>query len=627
MSDTPHATFQAPAPEQLAPLFPGYKIEDLIATGGMGAVYRAVQLSLDRTVAIKILPREFGADDSFRGSFESEAKAMARLNHPNLIGVYDFGEVDGMLYILMEFVPCKSLFHSAYGKAIAPLDAARIVSEVCHGLAHAHEAHIIHRDIKPGNILLDAQSRPKIGDFGLARPINRKVEDGETIFGTPHYTAPEVVSSPQSVDARADIFSIGVVLHELLTGKLPNDDPRPPSTIVACDPRFDSIVRRATHPSPELRYHSAAEMASDLDAIRNSQPAASKLRTAAPAAARPGVPAIAPLRSPRPLSSASSESSATPVVLAGLGVAAAVGIALFMILGKSEPEPQTTSTETTSTETTTITPPTPEPQPDPEPTPTPEPEPDPEPEIVEVEPDPEPEPEVADNEPEEKTDEPMEDKTDDATTVVSTPPKVTPPAIPTFDVIGFLDRARAIMRQRAIAPIDEHASAISDNFDRFERGIKRAVRRLDNDRRPAAEIASEERLETWRSDGNRVPKDLKVPNRDDRDMRGFFEDLDQVHAEFYSKQKLIDQALDQEITALRDLYILGIQKEIGRRREVSDTISIEALEEEITLTRDEPERFRAAMEGRVYEPKSDDEDDEDDEDEEDEDDKEEDEED
>jgi hypothetical protein len=100
-------------------------------------------------------------------------------------------------------------------------------------------------------------------------------------------------------------------------------------------------------------------------------------------------------------------------------------------------------------------------------------------------------------------------------------------------------------------------------------------------------------------------------------MRGFFEDLDQVHAEFYSKQKLIDQALDQEIAALRDLYILGIQKEIGRRREVSDTISIEALEEEITITRDEPERFRAAMEGRVYEPKSDDEDDEDDEDEED----------
>lgn len=265
--NTATAGFLAPEVTELAPLFPGYEIQGLIATGGMGAVYCALQKSLDRTVALKILPKELSADAAFCAGFEAEAKAMARLNHPNLIGVYDFGEVNGMLYIMMEYVPGKSIYHSAYGKAIAPAEVIRLVSGVCHGLAHAHENGIIHRDIKPSNILLDVQAQPKIGDFGLARPIERKIEEGEEIFGTPHYTAPEVVNAPHSVDYRADIFSVGVLLHELLTGKLPADDARPASVIARCDVRFDAIIRRATHPVPSGRYSSANELAKDLLAI------------------------------------------------------------------------------------------------------------------------------------------------------------------------------------------------------------------------------------------------------------------------------------------------------------------------------------------------------------------------
>ena len=279
----PPTSFTAPEVSHLAALFPGYEIESLIATGGMGAVYCATQRSLDRTVAIKILPPELSADAAFRSCFEAEAKAMARLNHPNLIGVYDSGEVGGMLYLIMEFVPGQSIHHSVHGIAIDPLETIRLVSSICRGLAHAHENGIIHRDIKPANILLDLNAQPKIGDFGLARPHDQQAMEGDEIFGTPHYTAPEVTSPPYSVCHRADIFPVGVMLHELLTGRLPAEDPRPASAIARCDPRFDAIIRRATRDLPEHRYSSAAGMAADLEAI-----ATAPLPKTAPPTARMG---------------------------------------------------------------------------------------------------------------------------------------------------------------------------------------------------------------------------------------------------------------------------------------------------------------------------------------------------
>lgn len=263
-------TFIPPTTDELAPLFPGYQIIRLIACGGMGAVYEAIQTSLDRPVAIKILPQEFTSDDSFRLAFETEAKAMARLNHPNLIGVYDFGEVNGMLYIIMEYVPGISLFHAANGQPILQEEVATLVSAVCRGLAHAHENGIIHRDIKPANILLNHDNEPKIGDFGLARPLEKQLQEGEDIFGTPGYTAPEVVQFPQSVDHRSDIFSLGVLLHELLTGMLPEADARSASAISSCDPRFDAVIRKATHPIPSQRYHHANEIAAEIAKIQTT---------------------------------------------------------------------------------------------------------------------------------------------------------------------------------------------------------------------------------------------------------------------------------------------------------------------------------------------------------------------
>ena len=253
----------------------------------MGAVYHAVQTSLEREVAIKILPVEFGNDPEFREGFAAEAKAMAKLNHPNLIGVYDYGDVNGMLFIVMEYVSGQSLHDACEGCAIDPAEVIRLMTGICHGLAHAHGQGILHRDIKPANILLDSQLQPKIGDFGLARPLDAKVGDGEAIYGTPGYTAPEVLEAPHTMDQRADIFSLGAVLHELLTGLLPGSDPRLPSAISRCDPRFDAVVRKATHPDPHLRYQNAAEIADALQKI--ASPAGPK-QSAAPFAT-PGKPA------------------------------------------------------------------------------------------------------------------------------------------------------------------------------------------------------------------------------------------------------------------------------------------------------------------------------------------------
>ncbi len=283
-------SFVAPSLEVLAGLLPAYEFDSFIAQGGMGAVYKARQKALDRDVAIKVLPRELGADPAFHQSFETEAKAMARLNHPNLIGVYDSGDIDGMLYIVMEYVNGKSLYHSAYNLAVDPEQAATLVKGICDGLAHAHENGVIHRDIKPANILLNEKVVPKIGDFGLARPAD--ADSPGLIMGTPGYTAPEIYDNPEHFDVKTDIYAVGVILYELLTGHKPEDeDMQPPSTIVACDKKLDAIWQKSTDPDPARRYNSAEEMAKDLEGWAKRAPETSTLHfIQRPVGPRPHVP-------------------------------------------------------------------------------------------------------------------------------------------------------------------------------------------------------------------------------------------------------------------------------------------------------------------------------------------------
>ncbi|PQJ28573.1 protein kinase domain-containing protein [Rubritalea profundi] len=267
--------FIPPSVDHLAELLPAYKFEKLIAKGGMGAVYKATQTSLDRPVAVKVLPPELGESESFRESFIKEAKLMARLNHPNLISVFDFGEVDNMLYIVMELVDGATLYEKTYESHLDQQGALEATIAICRGLANAHEAGILHRDIKPANIFITHSGIPKIGDFGLARPSG-DTESG-VIFGTPGYTAPEVLAAPDTVGPATDIFAVGVMLYELLAGKIPGDLYEPVTKHSKCDPMIDRLIRKAIASDLTQRYSSAEDFADDLeDVFRKSKQQESK---------------------------------------------------------------------------------------------------------------------------------------------------------------------------------------------------------------------------------------------------------------------------------------------------------------------------------------------------------------
>ena len=279
--------FQAPPAEELEELLPSYSEIRFIAQGGMAAVYKGLQTSLERAVAIKVLPREFGADDAFRIRFGAEAKTMAKLNHPNLVAIYDFGEVQDLLYLVMEFVEGQTLHDFCHQQKLPQIEALGFAASIAEGLAHAHDNKILHRDIKPANILLDAKKNPKLGDFGLAHGAERDTGDDLT-FGTPGYTAPEVTADPHSADPRSDIYSVGVLLYELLTAQVPTQEYLVPSQLVASDPRLDTIIKKCLHPNPGHRYSSAKLLAQELAKVRKSlqSPSQPPHRSESPAPAK-----------------------------------------------------------------------------------------------------------------------------------------------------------------------------------------------------------------------------------------------------------------------------------------------------------------------------------------------------
>lgn len=265
------------SPEELAPHFPQLEILVCLGRGGMGVVYKARQKSLNRLVALKLLAPERADDPQFAARFEKEAQALAALNHPNIVGVYDFGRAGGFYFLLMEFVDGVNLRQLLQTKRLTPKEALSIVPPVCDALQCAHDHGIVHRDIKPENLLIDKAGTVKIADFGIAKIVHSshlapRDEHGATQhnaatmpFGTPDYAAPE--QSNGTADHRADIYSLGVVLYEMLTGERPKENITPPSKRVQVDIRIDEIVLRALEKTPELRFATAAEFRTQVEAV------------------------------------------------------------------------------------------------------------------------------------------------------------------------------------------------------------------------------------------------------------------------------------------------------------------------------------------------------------------------
>jgi serine/threonine protein kinase len=293
-----------PTPAELAPEFPQLDLLELLGRGGMGAVYKARQKSLDRLVALKLLRPGLDADPSFAERFTREARALAQLNHPGIVTLYEFGRTPGgLFFILMEFVDGLNLRQLLAAGRLSPREALAIVPPLCDALQYAHDRGLVHRDIKPENILIDRLGRVKIADFGLAKlaatstsassnntetpepsasghssPFNlhsSSLTETGKVIGTPEYMSPEQRAHPDTVDHRADIYALGVVLYQMLTGELPDAKQlQPPSQRVHLDIRLDAIVLRALEANPSLRYAAASELKTQLETIASSSPPA-----------------------------------------------------------------------------------------------------------------------------------------------------------------------------------------------------------------------------------------------------------------------------------------------------------------------------------------------------------------
>ena len=267
-------------PDSLRDHFPQLEILRVVGRGGMGVIYQARQTSLDRDVAIKVIDRTISSDKTFLDRFDREAKALARLSHPNIVAVYDYGRTsDGLAYLLMEYVHGLNLREALQSMSIDATYALEIMDAVAQALEFAHSKGVVHRDIKPENVLLSDDGRIKLADFGIAK-INdaalpeRKITATNQVLGTAHYLAPEQLTDRNEVDHRVDIYALGVILYELLTGNLPVGNFEPASRVnVQVSNAVDTVLLRALQQRPTARYQSVEEFRQALQSC-NTGPVA-----------------------------------------------------------------------------------------------------------------------------------------------------------------------------------------------------------------------------------------------------------------------------------------------------------------------------------------------------------------
>jgi tRNA A-37 threonylcarbamoyl transferase component Bud32 len=264
---------RAPGIEEISRLFPELEVLELVGQGGMGAVYKVRQKSLDRIVALKVFLYRSN-DPEFAARFQREARALAKLNHPSIVTVHDFGIRKHTHFLIMEFVDGVNIRQLTAEERLAPEMALQMVPQLCDALQYAHDRGVIHRDIKPENLLLDTNGKISIADFGLAKiagnSVNGTLTGTQQVMGTLNYMAPEQRERPTEVDHRADIYSLGVVIYEMLTGELPIGRFQPPSSKTQVDMRTDEAVMRALEKEPVRRFQQASHFKMGFNSVVGS---------------------------------------------------------------------------------------------------------------------------------------------------------------------------------------------------------------------------------------------------------------------------------------------------------------------------------------------------------------------
>src|SRR3954468_13861901 len=293
-----------------------YELEELVGTGGMSSVFRAHDRLLDRKVALKVLHQQYAADEEYLERFRREARSVAALSHPNIVTVIDRGEHEGRQFIVFEYIPGENLKRLIQRRGPAPVATAlELAIQIARGLSFAHQQGLVHRDVKPQNVLLNGDGQAKVTDFGIARSLDVKggLTQTGTVMGTSDYIAPEQARGSR-VDAQSDIYSLGAVLYELLTGEGPFpgenfvavamrhiNEPPPPIRDRRPDvsPRLDAVIRRAMAKEPRDRFGSMDELCAELNASLAPETAGSgaqtmivsrrQRRASRPPAARPSI--------------------------------------------------------------------------------------------------------------------------------------------------------------------------------------------------------------------------------------------------------------------------------------------------------------------------------------------------
>jgi serine/threonine protein kinase len=268
---------------------PGYEILGELGRGGMGVVYQARQVKLNRVVALKMILAGGHAGPDEQARFRTEAEAIARLQHPNIVQIHEVGEHEGLPFFSLEFCPAGTLQHELDGTPLQPLEAAALVERLARAMAVAHQKGVIHRDLKPANVLLTEDGTPKITDFGLAKRLDVAGQTASgAVMGTPSYMAPEQAGGQSgTVGAAADVYALGAILYELLTGRPPfkaatpldtllqviSDEPVPVRQLQPKMPRdVATICHHCLHKEPAKRYASAAALAEDLRRFQAGEP-------------------------------------------------------------------------------------------------------------------------------------------------------------------------------------------------------------------------------------------------------------------------------------------------------------------------------------------------------------------